>query len=313
MGKLENDRKVNNCLIVLNYNDYLTTLHFAEYVLNYKSIDRIVIVDNSSTDESYSKLRKKFYNFEKIDLITTSRNGGYSYGNNFGIKYAIKEYNPKYFFISNPDVIVPEETIKAIINFYIKQSKFGKVGIISAKMSNGSEEAIPAWKLPTLKDDIILSVGILGKIFGNPTLYSKEFLSSGDSIKVDVIQGSFFFISSTAITDINFFDEKVFLYCEERIIAYKLKEKGYQNYLLTNYSFLHKGGTSTLKNIKSYPKRYFMLQNSRRYYHTYYTKTSKVGILLLVFVTYVGAFEIIVWQFLKRLLNVFARKQSNRR
>jgi len=342
MVKLENDRKVNSCLIVLNYNDYLTTLHFVEHVLSYKSIDRIVIVDNSSIDESYSKLRKKFYNFEKIDLIATSRNGGYSSGNNFGVKYAIKKYNPKYFFISNPDVIVSEETIKAIISFYVKQSKLDffisnpdvivseetikaiisfyvkqskleKVGIISGRMITNNKKSNVAWRLPRFGDDIILSIGILRKLFGNPVSYNGKYLSSCEHVKVDVLPGSFFFISSNALQDVDFLDENVFLYCEERIISYKLKKEGYQNYLLTNFSFVHKGETSILKSIQSYLKRYFILQNSRKYYHTYYSKTSKVGILLLVFVTYIGAFEIIIWQFLKQLLNVFARKQSNGR
>ena len=72
---------LKNFLIVLNYNDAETTLEFVEMAKMCNAIDKIVVVDNCSTDYSLSKLT--CLKSDKIDVIQTDKNGGYAYGNNF--------------------------------------------------------------------------------------------------------------------------------------------------------------------------------------------------------------------------------------
>ena len=45
--------------IILNYNDADTTIEQLERIVNYKNLDKIVIVDNASTDDS--RIRLKYY------------------------------------------------------------------------------------------------------------------------------------------------------------------------------------------------------------------------------------------------------------
>ena len=78
-------------VVVLNYNDAETVEKNISKIRDYSVIDHIVIVDNSSTDNSYDRLKKLCS--DRIDVVKTDRNGGYGYGNNFGIKYLIKNYN----------------------------------------------------------------------------------------------------------------------------------------------------------------------------------------------------------------------------
>ena len=59
-------------------------------IKEYKSIDHIVVVDNNSTDSTYELLKENESN--KIDIIKTDDNKGYSYGNNAGCKYLINKY-----------------------------------------------------------------------------------------------------------------------------------------------------------------------------------------------------------------------------
>lgn len=295
------ENKINCCAIVLNYKNYITTVKCVEQILNYASINKIIVVDNKSTDGSYEKLKEKFGSVEKVRVIITERNGGYSYGNNFGFKYAIRYYNPKYFFVFNPDVNVSEKTIKEIVNFYRERSKTERIGIISAKMITNSKETVEAWKLPSLKDDFILSIGILEKLFGNPTLYSKKYLSSNKYAKVDVLPGSFFFINSNALRDINFFDEQVFLFGEERIMSYKLIEKKYQNYLLTKVEFYHKCGDSINNNIKNHITQYILLQKSRKHYYIHYLRVRGFKLLFFNLITCIGVIERYVYLFIKKI------------
>ena len=52
-------------IVILNYNDYDTTYEMIQQIKNYKCLNHILIVDNKSTDRSYSKL-KKFLFLEKV-------------------------------------------------------------------------------------------------------------------------------------------------------------------------------------------------------------------------------------------------------
>lgn len=295
--------RVETCIIILNYNTYSTTIKCVENILDYDSIDKIIVVDNKSTDDSYQKFVERFSNIDKIDILQTDRNGGYAYGNNFGIKYAVKEYCPKYFFISNPDVSVSERTIKGIVDFYKCYSNTEKIGIISALAITKGGRAFVAGKLPSFKDDIILSIGLLYKFFGDPTEYDKEYLFSKEYAKVDVLPGSFFFISSEALQNINYFDENTFLYGEERILSYKLIKQGYENYLLTNFSYYHNHGDSINKSISSHLEQYILIQKSRKYYHACYLKSPRLKLFLFDLVTYVGIMEKSIYFPLKNFKN----------
>jgi len=156
----------------------------------------------------------------------------------------------------------------------------------NTKLQNG----LSAWKLPLFKDDIILSFSILNKIFGNPVRYSKEELPNDVNV-VDVLSGSFFMISKTAIQDVDYFDEDTFLYCEERILSYKLKSKGYNNILLMNQNYVHYNPINIDESIKSRVKRYKILQKSRMVYLCKYLKINKIEQIFFRIVTTLGIIE----------------------
>ena len=101
-------------LIVLNYNDYITTCKFIENTRDYEIINKIIVVDNNSTDDSYEVLNK--YSHDKVIIIKTPKNEGCSYGNNYGIKYAINNYNSDFLIISNPDIFFEENVISYMVN-----------------------------------------------------------------------------------------------------------------------------------------------------------------------------------------------------
>lgn len=105
-----NNKKIG--MVILNYNDYKTTIELIELIKNYDVIDHIVIVDNLSTNDSFKKLQK--YTNKKIELIKSNKNGGYSYGNNYGAFYLINQYNIDILFIANPDVEFSEVFIQKI-------------------------------------------------------------------------------------------------------------------------------------------------------------------------------------------------------
>lgn len=264
-------------LIVLNYNDYETTSKYINHIKNYALIDNVIIVDNCSTNNSYEKL--KIYKSEKIDVIKTDKNGGYAYGNNYGIRYAKERYNPDYLIISNPDVFFEEEVIK-IMRDFIEENNEISIGVISPRVINNQNSNMPiAWKKPGYLDNIFTMSIILSKFMNRKMNYNKNYFTGKFSF-VDVIPGSFFMIKSNVFYDINLFDENTFLYGEENILAYKLYKKGYKNIILNEISYNHEHSASIDKTFNTLVSKYNILYKSLRYYNKEYLKTNKLEDIL---------------------------------
>lgn len=256
----------NITLIVLNYNDYPTTYKFIKSVKNYNNIDKIVVVDNNSPDKSYERLLK--HRSDKVHVIKSEKNGGYAYGNNYGIKYAIKEFDPEYIIISNPDVFFEDNIIDSMKDIYVKEKR---VGIVAPTMTIKGEIQWTSWRLPSFKDDLISLSHMLGRVFEDKTIYPKEYFK-GDYSEVDVLPGSLFMISTKVMTEIGFFDEDVFLYCEERMLSKRLLERGYKNIILNNKIYDHQHSTSIGKSIDDSIKIYKIMADSTYIYQVKYEK-----------------------------------------
>lgn len=84
-----------------------------ETICGYDSIDHIVIVDNLSPDGSFRQLQSMAGG--KVDVIQSDKNGGYSYGNNYGAVYLIDKYMVDILVIANPDVEFTEAFLICIV------------------------------------------------------------------------------------------------------------------------------------------------------------------------------------------------------
>lgn len=259
-------------LIVLNYNDYETTELLLNNAIKIEKIEQIIVVDNCSTDNSYEKLKKR--ENSKIDVIRTSDNGGYSSGNNFGIRYAIKHYSPKYLLIANPDVKLNEQCVGGILDFY-EEMDHERIGIVTCKTSE--EKIYPAWKLPKYRDCIWENLILLRKLLHiKDSAYDEKKLLKQEYSQVDVISGAFFAIAADVMLDVGMFDEDTFLFYEENILGFRLKEKQYKNYVLNKYEYVHNHSVSIQKNIKSIGKKMDLGFESRSLYLDKYLRVGKI-------------------------------------
>ena len=105
---------MKTAIIILNYNSKQDTIRYVNEIKNYSVLDTIIVVDNKSTNQDeFVELEQ--LKSEKTHVIQSDKNGGYSYGNNFGLRYleTLGEYD--YVVISNPDVEVSEEAFKACV------------------------------------------------------------------------------------------------------------------------------------------------------------------------------------------------------
>lgn len=281
-------------VIVVNFNDEKDTLKYVKEITEYDIVDKIVVVDNhSTTTDCFEKLQT--LKNDKVDVIQSERNGGYSYGNNFGIKYLEDQgLEFDYYAVSNPDIEISREAIKETIEF-LEENK--KAGVAAPMMLDSKDKRIRrcSWKFRTFARDVVHSSRIL-ELLCYKVLKDGEYADTdyeNESLQVDCISGAFFIIKKNVYHEINGFDENVFLFYEEDILAERLKEKGYFSFSLNNVSFKHYE-SQTIGKTFSYYKKVRELYSSKMYYHKTYTKINKGQEFVFKFLRVVRILELII-------------------
>ena len=284
--------------IILNYNDYKTTIQCIENVKKYTTIvSKIIIVDNCSTDESFYELCK--LNDHNIEVIKSSYNGGYGAGNNFGIQYAIKKYNAKHIIISNPDVYIEEKAIKACYDFLRNRTDtLCTVPLMLDKLEKPYYGCV--WRIPTWSEYLFFSL-----YFGKNISFRYDIQRFNEnSFECDCVAGSWLMIDVDKFSDIGMYDENVFLYCEETLIGLKAKQKNYKSFILPQYNFVHLHSVSISKSIKSVFKQQRIMWKSRLYVLSKYYKTNIFYNSFAYFISRLALLEIYIIGSLRKLKDI---------
>ncbi len=276
---------MKNGIVILNYNDSENTSLILEDIKNYKILDKIVVVDNKSTDDSVKKLKR--YENNKIKLIEAKENKGYAAGNNLGIKYLIEEEKIDNIIISNPDIIVTEKSIKTLI----KDLENKEIDCIAPRIKepNGISRG---WKLPTFYSEVLSNIPFFRRFEQNLLNYKNEDYQS-DFTPVEVVKGCFFIIKKEAIEDIHYLDENTFLYYEEIIMGYNLKRKSYRTMVDNRVEVIHALSQSVDKNVNRI-RKFKLLKQSQYYYEKYVNRMHvfQLGILRILVMFYSFGLEI---------------------
>jgi hypothetical protein len=198
---------MKTAIIILNYNSEEDTIRYVNEIKDYSKLSTIIVVDNNSTNNGFEKLESLRNESKKIHVIKTDKNGGYSYGNNFGMRY-LDSLNEKYDYIviSNPDVEVKEEAFNACFE---ELEKNKKIAIVAPKMvdKDGNHLRRSSWKIRKPGIDMVNSTRLnqilFYKIFKNGEYKEEDFLK--DRLEVEVLSGAFFVIKYDVFQKIRIF------------------------------------------------------------------------------------------------------------
>lgn len=258
--------------LILNFNSFQLTKVLIDKIKNYDLINEIIVVDNNSNDDSIMNLKK--INNNKVKCIFNKENLGYSKGNNIGLKYAIEKLKSDYIIVANPDIQVEENVLMECIKVLELNEEYA---ISAPTIKNINSKGDIAWKIPNYHNDLFSLFYITNKLLNKNLLYKNNEFNK-DITEVEVLPGSLLVMKSNLIADIGYFDENVFLYCEERILSSKLKKKGYKSLLLNKYSYIHEHGSIIKKQLNSKIKQYKILNKSKRYFLLEYKKVGFIKI-----------------------------------
>lgn len=295
-------------IIILNYNSKDIVYECINSLTKFKLECRIIIVDNNSTDDSYKCLCEKYKTNQYINVIKSNENGGYSKGNNIGIRYALMNYpDIKYISIMNPDVIIENRSTFTECIKCLKEDD--QLAAIIPKMIYKGKVDInqSGWKLPSYKEILFSNSTILFKIRKKNN--NIEVNKKKNLLYVEVIHGSFFIMKVDVLKKIGLLDENVFLYYEENILGYKCKELGYKLAVNLKECYIHNhiDKSSNLKYARTVTKRLF---KSEMYYIKKYKKCNFLEIIGLYIVHYLNLYvELPIIKGIKKL-QLFIQKHS---
>ena len=100
------------------------------------------------------------------------------------------------------------------------------------------------------------------------------------------------------------YDEGVFLYQEEAILGFKLKQRGYKTIILTKYSYLHAHSQSINKSFDKTLARQRLREESVLYYFRHYLKVGDLKIAFAKLVFFIIRLEISLFDILSKVCKV---------
>ena len=267
---------MKTALVVLNYNDATRCIDVVNYGVTNQIFDYYILVDNNSNKTDLELLNSA--RGDNIFLILNKENKGYGSGHNAGLRYAVEKLHVDFVFVIVSDIEYTKESILECISVLSNNSN---IGAITCRIRNlDGTEGEAAWYRPTYKDFLLWCYPMLRK-FRSTEKYN--FDSDANYSIVDVIRGSFIGFSALALKECDYFDENVFLYNEENIIADRMRIKGYDMAILHSHFYLHKhiNKRSRHKKISELYKE----AESGIYYMKQYQNIKGIKLFLLIFST----------------------------
>lgn len=207
------------------------------------SLDRVIIVDNASTDRSLESIQSIDL---PIDLIRNLENKGFGVACNQGAAISKSDY----LLFLNPDTRLFKEALDKAIDF-IHGGSISKVGAVGIQLidSQGHIQRNCA-RFPRPLNFWCSILGI-DKILSNKfTSYLMTDWNHQNSQIVDHVMGAFYLIAGKTFRSVGGFDQDFFVYFEDLDLSYRLHQQGFSSYYLADIKSFHKGG-GTSDSIKA--------------------------------------------------------------
>lgn len=233
-------------IVIVNHNGKNLLQKNLPYILKAKDVNYdICIVDNNSTDDSVSFLKKEY---PQIKVIQSEKNIGYSRAHNLAYgKYP----NYDYYVFMNNDIRVTPDWLTRMLEVFNNKEKVGAVG--------------PKILLSQNKDGraVINSAGM--NINNHYMAYDRhegEYDSEKYSVteKVDGICGAVMLIPKEVLRKVKGFHPKMFLYYEDVDLSLRIRDAGYDIYYCGQSVVYHDHMAST-KDLGSFKRNWMNMVN----------------------------------------------------
>jgi GT2 family glycosyltransferase len=280
---MKKNKKVAVAIVNWNSKNYLKNCLDSLIKYNINFINKIIVVDNNSSDNSMNIIP----NHKLIKIIKQKKNLGFAKGCNIAAKYS-KE---KYILFLNPDTRLYKNSIKKSLEF-MENPINSKTAIMGAKMLCNQKISLSCSYFPTFSRFFFKSVG-LDMIFKKRGLLMRDFHHKRSKY-VDQVIGAFFLMRKKVFLKLKGFDERFFLYFEEVDLSLRAYNLGYNTFYNADVSCFHQGGVSTSNNKISRDLNYH--KHKILYVKKHFSFFHVIGIVAITFTLELAA------RFLKHII-----------
>jgi len=232
---------------------------------------RVIVIDNDSGDLSVEKLeagiaREGWSSWAEV--MPLDRNGGFAFGNNAGIRSALASPDRvAYVMLLNPDTIVREGAIRALVDFMNAHPRAGIAGSLLENAEGGVDCSAHRIHSPLSELDSGARLGLLSRLL-------RRFVVSdpprSEAHQSDWVSGASLIMRRAVLDDIGLMDEGYFLYFEEVDFCCRAKRLGWEVWYVPQSRVMHLEGAAT--GIRAVAKRRpkYWYDSRRRFFVKFY-------------------------------------------
>ena len=247
--------------VVLNYNDYNSTILCVESLRAcVPGPERIVIVDNDSPNESLRILTNRFGNTPGVAIINSGKNGGYSFGNNVGIR-ELRKNNIRHVVIATPDTEVVSRNLFNRLSDCVSD-RIGAMGPQIIGPNGLQNPSVRKLSLKYLLDMAWLQWGMPGlrlrralvqlkrRVAGLLPRQKSAQAARTHSMPVPTessvfkLHGAFLCLTDSFFRKVGELDERIFMFGEEDLIAWQCLENELEELLIEDVFVKHADDSS---------------------------------------------------------------------
>ncbi len=226
--------------VIVNYNAGSILTQCIDHCL--KQVEQVIVVDNASTDNSITDLKKQFSTENRLIVHYNSQNQGFSIGCNIGYRLSTEPY----VLFLNPDCILEKNTVHKLLKILESSSDIGMTGGYLAN-PDGSEQGGGRRKIPTPWRAFVRATGLhhLGKFWPKlfPDFHLHKQTLPTTPIEVEAISGAMMLVRREAILVVGDWDENYFLHCEDLDWCMRFQQKNWKILFVPDAKAMHFQGT----------------------------------------------------------------------
>ena len=198
----------------------------------------VVVVDNNSQDQTVNLIRKKY---PQVTVVESGANLGFSKGNNLGASHI----NAEYYLFLNSDTEVGDKFIDQMLAYAQTQNKqLASCQLINRDGSfqpNGGDLPTP-WPL----FNWLSGFDDLTRLFGlQLPAFHRQNLDYYLQDQIGWVGGTVLLIQASAFSQLQGWDENIFMYGEDVDLCWRAKQMGLQVGWTNEATVLHIGGGSS--------------------------------------------------------------------
>lgn len=246
-------------IILVNYKGYKDTLECIKSIkkstfTNYE----IIVVENASGEKDLF-CKDTFIN-QHSTVLFAEHNGGFSSGNNIGIRYALEQFNPEYILLLNNDTEVKEDTLEKLYN---RAQNTNNLGILTGKIYYFFNKKM----LWAAQGKFNFKTGLADQ----PLMGKMDSDEANQFSKISFASGCLMLIPSHILKSVGLLDESFFMYAEDTDYCCRVMKAGFGIYYDPNAVIYHKVSASAGHN--SISQQYYMFRNNCYIVQKYCDKT----------------------------------------